>query len=157
MTVDDVGMTIQQDLKRYSAKLLASCILCVALAVSSYADEDKSEDKSGTPMSAIYVPVIPAFVVNYGGQGKLKYIKLEVSLRVKDTLSSNSVRHHMPLIRDYLVREFSRLDDVDIDTQQGKELVRTQAFEGVKALLVEEEGDAVEIIGLYFNDFVVQR
>jgi flagellar FliL protein len=103
------------------------------------------------------VPVIPAFVVNYGGQGKLKYIKLEVSLRVKDSSSSNSVRHHMPLIRDYLVREFSRLNDVDVDSQQGKELVRVNALEGVKALLSQEEGDAVEVIGLYFNDFVVQR
>ena len=63
----------------------------------------------------------------------------------------------MPLIRDYLVREFSRLNDVDVDSQQGKELVRVNALEGVKALLSKEEGDAAEVIGLYFNNFVVQR
>jgi flagellar FliL protein len=143
---------IQKYINKCSAKLWVCYIICGIFSASSYADDDKS-----APLAAIYVPVIPAFVVNYGGQGKLKYIKLEVSLRVKDTPSSNSVRHHMPLIRDYLVQQFSRLNDVDIDTQQGKELVRVNAFEGVKALLSEEEGDAVEITGFYFNNFVVQR
>jgi flagellar FliL protein len=143
---------IQKYINKRGTKLWACYIICGIFASSSYADDDES-----ATLAAIYVPVIPAFVVNYGGQGKLKYIKLEVSLRVKDTPSSNSVRHHMPLIRDYLVRQFSRLNDVDIDTQQGKELVRINAFEGVKALLSEEEGDAVEITGFYFNNFVVQR
>ena len=150
-------MMIQEYINKCSRKLLTCCVLCGIFAMSTYAENEKSEDKSTAPLSAIYVPVIPAFVVNYGGQGKLKYIKLEVSLRVKDSSSSNSVRHHMPLIRDYLVREFSRLNDVDVDSQQGKELVRVNALEGVKALLSQEEGDAIEVIGLYFNNFVVQR
>ncbi len=139
-------------------KYMIHCILLCSLLVvnAAYAQDEEGEDAEA-PRSSIYVPIIPAFVVNYGGQGKLKYIKLEVSLRVQDTASSNSVRHHMPLIRDYLVREFSRLDDVDVDTQQGKELVRVAALEGVQALLAEEEGDEVEVTGLYFNNFVVQR
>jgi len=139
-------------------KYVARCLLlCGLLAVSTAYAQDEEADDASPPKSSIYIPIIPAFVVNYGGQGKLRYIKLEVSLRVQDTISSNSVRHHMPLIRDYLVREFSRLEDVDIDTQQGKELVRVAALEGVQDLLTEEEGDEVEITGLYFNNFVVQR
>lgn len=104
----------------------------------------------------IYVPVKPAFVVNYGEPGKLKYLKLEVSLRVKDTPASNAVRHHMPLIRDYLVREFSRLMDEDVDTQTGKEAVRVAALEGLQTLIEEEDG-VQGITDLYFNNFVVQR
>lgn len=106
--------------------------------------------------SPIYVPVKPAFVVNYGEPGKLKYLKLEISLRVKDTQSSNAVRHHMPLIRDYLVRHFSRLMDEDVDTQTGKEAVRLSALEGLQ-LLMEEEDGAQGITDLFFNNFVVQR
>jgi flagellar FliL protein len=157
VTKNGVGMMIQKYINKCSIKLLTCCILCGVFAMSSYAEDAASKGKSSARLAAIYVPVIPAFVVNYGGQGKLKYLKLEVSLRVKDSSSSNSVRHHMPLIRDYLVREFSRLNDVDIDTQQGKELVRVNALDGVKALLYEEEGDAVGVTGLYFNNFVVQR
>lgn len=159
MTNDGVGMMIQEYVHKFSIKLMACFILCGVFVMNVHAqDEEKDEDGEPiAPQTAIYVPIIPAFVVNYGGQGKLKYIKLEVSLRVKDTLSSNSVRHHMPLIRDYLVREFSRLNDVDVDTQQGKELVRVTALEGVQVLLSEEEGEEVEVTGLYFNNFVVQR
>ncbi len=143
---------IQETVIKYTIHCMLLCGL-LFVNIASAQDEEDAE----APKSSIYVPIIPAFVVNYGGQGKLKYIKLEVSLRVQDTLSSNSVRHHMPLIRDYLVREFSRLDDIDVDTQQGKELVRIAALEGVQALVAEEEGEDVEITGLYFNNFVVQR
>ena len=122
-------------------------------------DEAEGEGGEGGPAvleRPIYVPIKPAFVVNYGGKGKLKYMKLEVSLKVKDTVSSNAVRHHMPLIRDYLVRSFSRLQDEDVDSQQGKEQVRLEALEGVKQLLTEEEGEQ-GVTGLYFNNFVIQR
>ena len=138
-------------------------LLLVLYAGFLYAQDDKEKEeeaKDGDNPAVlerpIYVPVKPAFVVNYGGKGKLKYMKLEVSLRVKDTPSSNAVRHHMPLIRDYLVRSFSRLKDEDVDTQQGKEKVRIAALEGLKELLKEEDGDE-GITGLYFNNFVIQR
>ncbi len=142
-------------------RIFGFCML-IAFIGNTYAadDEEAAEEEGGDPAvleRPIYVPVKPAFVVNYGGPGKLKYIKLEISLRAKDTISSNAIRHHMPLIRDYLVREFSKLRDVDVDTQQGKEAVRLAALDGVKTLLQEEDGDEVGVTGLYFNNFVIQR
>lgn len=137
----------------------ALALFLMGLCFSVYAEDDKKEEDGDAPAvldRPIYVPVKPAFVVNYGGPGKLKYMKLEISLRAKDTLSSNAVRHHMPLIRDYLVREFSRLKDIDVDTQQGKEAVRLSALDGVQAILAEED-ENVGITGLYFNTFVIQR
>lgn len=143
-------------------------ILLVAIffTLSAQASEEKkeetdkpTEDKLEEPAllsRPIYVPIKPAFVVNYGEPGKLKYLKLEISLRVKDTTSSNAVRHHMPLIRDYLVRAFSRLKDEDIDTQAGKEKIRRQAAEGIRELLIEEDGEE-GITDLFFNNFVIQR
>lgn len=136
-------------------------ILFVLLSASSslYAADEEKEESDGEPAvleRPIYIPVKPAFVVNYGGPGKLKYMKLEISLRAKDTISSNAIRHHMPLIRDYLVREFSKLNDIDVDTQQGKETVRLEALQGVKELLQAEDGEE-GVTGLYFNNFVVQR
>lgn len=118
-----------------------------------------AEDDAENPAllsSPIYVPVKPAFVVNYGEPGKLKYLKLEVSLRVKDTASSNAIRHHMPLVRDFLVRHFSRLMDEDVDNQSGKEAIRLSALEGLQALIEEEDGEQ-GITDLFFNNFVVQR
>ena len=104
----------------------------------------------------LYIPIKPALVVNYGGQGKLKYIKVEISLRVKDTAASNAVRHHLPLIRDYMVSLFSRQSDEDVDTVEGKERLRATALAGVKTLLLEEDGEE-GVLDLFFVHFVVQR
>ncbi|ODS24144.1 hypothetical protein AB835_05285 [Candidatus Endobugula sertula] len=120
-------------------------------------EEEAQDEKAPAVLERpIYVPVKPAFVVNYGGPGKLKYLKLEISLRVKDTSASNATRHHMPLIRDYLVKVFSRQMDEDIDTQQGKEQLRVSALEGVQNLLMEEDGEQ-GVTNLLFNSFVMQR
>jgi flagellar FliL protein len=140
------------------------CLVLLSLSLGSFnalAEEEKPEEDSdgGEPAvleRPIYIPVKPAFVVNYGGPGKLKYMKLEVSIRAKDTASSNAIRHHMPLIRDFLVRKFSGLQDEDVDTQQGKESVRLDAQEGIKELLKEEDGEE-GVTGLFFNNFVIQR
>jgi flagellar FliL protein len=141
------------------------CVMVVAVllfSTFSYGEEkdtDKEVEGGEAPPlleRPIYVPVKPAFVVNYGGPGKLKYLKLDISLRVKDTNSSNAARHHMPLIRDYLVRLFSRQTDEDIDTREGKEDIRIAALEGLQNLLLEEDGEQ-GITNLYFNNFVIQR
>ena len=136
---------------KYLTFLLFTCFISLSSVHVNAEDEDPA-----VLQRPIYVPVKPAFVVNYGEPGKLKYLKLEISLRVKDTPASNAVRHHMPLIRDYLVRAFSRLQDEDIDTQEGKESVRITALEGLKALMLEEDGEEA-VTDLFFNNFVIQR
>lgn len=145
---------------RFFLYFLCLCFFVFA-GQASLSQDDQTPDEDGnqkpsTAGSNIYLSVKPAFVVNYGGPGRLKYIKLDVSIRVKDTPSSNAVRHHMPLIRDFLVREFSKLEDMDVDTQEGKENVRLAALEGVKALIKEEDGEE-GITDLFFNQFVIQR
>ncbi len=135
---------------------LVLCLLMLACSQWLYAADEEGKDGVAVLERPIYIPIKPAFVVNYGGPGRLKYLKLDISLRAKDTLSSNAIRHHMPLIRDYMVREFSRLTDADVDTPQGKEAIREKVLNGVKELLKEENGEE-GVNGLYFNSFVVQR
>ena len=147
--------------QRIMAILLLSLLWCFSAMASAADEKEEAEEAEGEDVPAvlerpIYIPVKPAFVVNYGGAGKLKYLKLEISLRVKDTSASNAVRHHMPLLRDYLVTLFSRQSDQDIDTREGKELIRVTALEGVRKVLIEEDGEE-GITDLFFNNFVIQR
>ena len=136
--------------------LLMAYLFSFSMVISAEEEAEGGEEAPAVLERPIYVPVKPAFVVNYGGPGKLKYLKLEISLRVKDTNSSNAARHHMPLIRDYLVKIFSRQMDEDIDTQQGKERLRLAALEGIQNILMEEDGEQ-GITNLFFNNFVIQR
>lgn len=104
----------------------------------------------------MYVPIKPAFVVNYGGPGKLQYLKVELSLRVQDVSASNAARHHMPLIRDYLVGLLSRQTNETIETPEGKERLRLAALKGVQEVILAEDEEQ-GITDIFFNNFVVQR
>lgn len=132
-------------------------IILSTFAINGLAEDEKKEgDEPAIFAKPLYIPIKPALVVNYGGDGKLKYLKAEMSLRVEDTAASNAVRHHLPLIRDYLVMLLSRQRDEDIDTQAGKERLREKALEGVQKLLEEEDGEQ-GVLNLFFVHFVVQR
>lgn len=105
---------------------------------------------------AIYIPLKPAFVVNYGGPGRLKYIKADISLRLQNPQAANAVRHHMPYIRNNLMMLFSAQTEESIASQEGKEALRQEALQAVREVVKRE--DQVEgVVDLYFNAFLVQK
>jgi len=125
------------------------------------AQEEVEEGEEGAQVKVrpIYIPLKPPFVVNYGGKGKLKYLKAELSVRVASNIEASFVRHHMPMIRNNIVLLFSRQNEEDIDTQEGKELLRQAALEEIRQIIIEEEGDenGPGIVDLYFNNFIIQK
>jgi flagellar protein FliL len=149
-------------MKKSRELLLIGSILLFALSPMSVWSEGEGVEEStegeapGVFVRPIYVPVKPAFVINYGGSGKLQYMKIEISLRVGDASSANAARHHMPLVRDALVKLFSRQTDADIDTPDGKERLRLRALKTVQDMIMEEDGEQ-GVINLFFSHFVVQK
>lgn len=127
---------------------LASLLL---LASPSWAQDDEA------PEGSIYVPLTEPLVVNYGGPGRLKYLRAELALRVKNAQHAALVRHHMPLIRANLVMLFSRQKDEDVNSQTGREQLRQLALAETNALLRTEEGEEQVVENLLFNNFVVQK
>jgi flagellar FliL protein len=87
-----------------------------------------------------YLHIKPALVVNYGGVGKIKYIKAEVSLRVESNHAAVEATHHMPLIRDTLIMLFSAMTDEQLSSGEGKELMRQQALAKINQMLEQQIG-----------------
>ncbi len=133
--------------------IMSLMILWVASTPIAFAEEEAAEVE---PIAAIYIPIKPSFVVNYGGLGKLRYIKADISVRVKDSTTANQVRHHLPYLRNNIVLLLSKQTNDAVDTQAGKELLRQAALEEVHAVLAEEEGSS-GVVDLYFDNFIVQR
>lgn len=104
---------------------------------------------------AIYIQIRPAFVVNYGGKGRLKYIKADVAVRLDNAEAANSVRHHMPYIRNNLVMLLSAQTDESIASQEGKEALRQEALQVVRDI-IEQEDQVGGVVDLYFNSFLIQ-
>lgn len=133
--------------------LLAGLVL--SLAASSLVAQDE-EGEAAPPPRAIYIPLKPPFVVNYGGVGRLRYLKAELSVRVMSSTGANSIRHHMPYIRNQLILLFSKQTEETLDTQEGKEMLRQEALQAIHGILEEEDGES-ELVDVYFNQLVLQK
>jgi flagellar FliL protein len=107
-------------------------------------------------IKATYMRMEPPIIANYGNEtGRLRFVKVDITLRV-EVGGENPVVHHMPALRHELVMLISRQTPESIGSMEGKELMRQEALEAVRNVLVAEEGDQ-KIADLLFNSLVVQR
>ncbi len=84
-----------------------------------------------------YIAIKPALIVNYGGPGRVKYIKAEMSLRTEDAHNATEVTHHMPLIRDTLIMLISSVTDEQMASAEGKEKMRLEALAKINEALLK--------------------
>lgn len=142
-------MISKHNFKRTRLVTLALCWILSTVSLSAFAEDDEE-----VPPESIYVSVEPAFVTNYGGPGRLRYMKIEVSLRVIGPEGEASVTRHMPAIRDALLTLFSIQTDGTIGSADGKESLRVESLGRVHELLAEEDGESLAE-DLLFTEFVV--
>lgn len=105
---------------------------------------------------SIYVAIEPALVTNYGGPGRLRYMSVELSLRVSGVEGEQSVKHHMPAIKDAVLNLFAIQSNETIDTAEGKDILRQRSFDAVTAMLAEEDKQSL-LEDILFTSFVVYR
>ncbi|MFT5082160.1 MAG: flagellar FliL protein [Lentisphaeria bacterium] len=147
-------------------------ISAVPLAWSQDGDEggDESEaevsseeggaegDDAIDPKQAIYLPIKPQFVVNYGGAGRLRYLKTELSVRVVNVDAAHALRRHMPYIRNNLVSLFAAQTNESVSSQEGREKMRVDALGEIRNILeVENRTPPEDIVEVYFDAFFVQK
>lgn len=111
-----------------------------------------------TASGEVYVQLGPSFVTNYDGAGRLKYLKVDVNVRIKQQ-AEDTLREHMPYLRNQLVVLFSQQLEEDLTSIAGKELLREQALQTVKEGLIRLDSEelADQVSDLFFTAFVVQR
>ena len=103
-----------------------------------------------------YIHLTPAFVVNYGNTGRMKYLRTEVALKVTGASAASSVSAHRPYIRNNLVFLLTAQDSDIVNSSAGRETLRKVALDEVRALMTELEGMPM-VDDLYFENFVVQN
>lgn len=117
--------------------------------------EEGGEEGGGGNTPAIYLPIDPAFVVNFASQGKARFLQITVEVMTRDETVPDKVKLHMPVIRNNLMLLFSDQSYDNVSTLDGKEALRESALEVVQQILEEETGDpGVEAV--YFTSFVMQ-
>ena len=130
---------------------LALSWLLVVCSVAVHA-----EGEAGGGSAARYIHLEPAFVVNYGSSGRMKYLRTEVSLKVSSGAAAAMVSQHKPYLRNNLVLLLSAQEPETMNSAKGRESLRRVCLDEVRAVMNQLEG-MPSVDDLYFNNFVVQN
>lgn len=106
--------------------------------------------------TAQYIHFEPAFVVNFGMTGRIKYLRTDVAVKVMSQEAFEKVTQHKPYIRNNLVALFSKQEVETVNSSAGREAMRKMAVDETRELMRMLEGMPY-IEDVYFKSFVVQN
>ncbi len=140
---------------------VGTTLFLVKLFSEPTATEQTSTEASSSPAveppkkPAIYFPLQPVFVVNFNANGRQRFMQVELNLMLRDQDVIPAIELHMPAIRNNLVMLFSGQIYEDLQTAEGKELLRQEATLSVQDTLQREIGKP-GIEQVLFTNFVMQ-
>lgn len=106
--------------------------------------------------AATYVNLEPEFVVNYGDARKVRYLKCEITLRVKDESAVTEINHHADYIRHALVLLLSAQTQTSMGSADGREALRQAALEAIQKIMLRESGQVL-VDQVLFTNFFIQK
>jgi flagellar FliL protein len=139
-----------QIMKRIWVGFLCLLMFCVTPSVWAEGEEE------GVPAEEYvgYVELKP-FIVNFGGPGKTRFLKCEISISVGSESTMFAVNHHMAQIRNDLVFLLSAQTEETVNSVQAQTELAQSGLKLVQSILVDEVGEAM-VNDLFFTSFVVQ-
>ncbi|GAB2190753.1 flagellar basal body-associated FliL family protein [Sessilibacter sp. MAH2] len=121
------------------------------------ADDAAMEEKSmeETKMPAVYFPLNPSLLMTYNVRGRQRYAQIDITLMTRSDTVVTEIELHSSRVRNDLILAFSGMEYEEIQTPEGKELMRQTALTVVQTIMNEEIGEpGVEQI--LFTNFVMQ-
>lgn len=103
-----------------------------------------------------YLQLSPGFVTNYGGPGRLKYLKADITLELGSSRAHQAVEQHLPLVRNTIVLNLARQSENNVVTSRGQERIRSELKEALNRVLKEEIGAEV-IQDVLITNFIWQN
>jgi len=112
----------------------------------------KAKKSKGTP---IYVPLHPAFVVNFENQEQVAFLQVDIQIMTYDSSVEFALKAHMPAVRNELLLLLGGKQYHEINTREGKRALSQEAIQVMQDVL-KNAGEAHSIEALYFTSFVMQ-
>lgn len=140
---------VTANLKRWVVQLTLCCVMGLSLPAWA-ADE--------APVKTDYVNYIELkpFVTNFGSpEGKVRFVKCEISIQVTSEAAHHAVNFHMAQIRNDIVFLLTGQSEEQVTGIEAQSELAKKALKLVQNVLVEEEGEAF-VSDLFFTSFVAQ-
>jgi len=123
--------------------------------IESESESEEEVEEVELQKEAIYQKISPAFVVNFQGSGKTRYLQVHVTVMGRDPDAMAALEVHMPLIKNNLTLMFSSQNFDELKTPEGKEKMRQQSTEAIQAIMQKElKRPGIETV--LFTNFVMQ-
>lgn len=162
---EQAGEVAETPPERKSRKLPVIAVavaVVLALGIGGYLWQSRQAASSGAGKSApkeakaeLYLPLDPAFVVNFRDADSLRYLQVGVTLMSHDPAAIEVAKGADPVIRDALVALFSNQDFAIISDTAGRQKLQADALAAVRKVVRARLGRP-GIDALYFTSFVMQ-
>jgi len=104
----------------------------------------------------LFLPLDPAFVVNFADQDSTRYLQVGVTVMTRDPDAIQVMKDSDPVIRNALVMLFSAQTYAGLSDTAGKEKLQAQALDAVRKIVAAKTGKSADVEALYFTSFVMQ-
>ncbi len=115
------------------------------------AEEVVEEEKA----PAMYIPLKPPFVTHFDDSGRKRYLQLELTLMTRSDDSYTAVIKHLPKIRSNILTLVAAQLFDELQSPEGKEIMRESLVEEIRTLMEAEVGDP-SIEDVYYTTFIIQ-
>jgi flagellar FliL protein len=125
-------------------------------APAAVAGEQPAAEAAVPRTAPIYYKFDPAFIVNFGAEGNVKYLQITLEAMSRDAAVVEAIKNNEPAIRNDLVLLFSAQQYDALMAPEGKEKLRQATLDAVRKAVAAEGGKSEAIEGVYFTSFVIQ-
>lgn len=119
-------------------------------------DPQENSEKSSEKITDVsYWPLEPAFVLNFEGKSKARFMQIGLEVSTTSEKSYAAVKKHLPVIRSEIVLLLSGQKYEEMVTPEGKEQLRAELIETINIILKKHKAKK-GINNIYFTSFVMQ-
>ena len=126
-----------------------------SVAATGKAATNAKADKPDRNAPEYFLPLDPAFVVNFRDDDSMRYLQIGVTLMAHDQGVLDTVKSVDPVVRNALVMLFSRQDYTILSDPNGKQKLQAEALDAVRKIVAARTGKP-GVDALYFTSFVMQ-
>ncbi|MFO7955078.1 flagellar basal body-associated protein FliL [Thioalkalivibrio sp.] len=118
------------------------------------AEGEETEEVEAGPPERFYTSLDP-MTVNIEAPGRIRYLRVELSLVTQDPEVDEAFEEHMPAIRNNILGILAEQQYEDLNTREGKEALADELKEAIREILGSRDApEAVEAV--LFNELVMQ-
>jgi flagellar protein FliL len=141
--------------------MIIGAVVLLLLGAGGYLLAGQHQGKAAADAAAapkapeLFLPLDPAFVVNFEDQDSTRYLQVGVTVMTHDPAAVQAMKDSDPVIRNALVMLFSSQTYAGLSDTAGKVKLQSQALDAVRKIVADKIGKP-DVDALYFTSFVMQ-